>query len=458
MNRDLFTRTLELVKKKEQKDLAPEEEGELRGLFAHPDNPKAAKLVKIEHLASLGLKKMSAEECGQLRVIRAEMYHRKSREGLSCKSPQKRSKPKSGVEVNELYILHMKAKIASLSEKSWRGEPKKEIIDQMIETVSNDITVYANNVSHLMPKNEPLPLELYFLSKIRIRNLPYFEDIKPEGALRVMESVYCLRDRIRTKNFLLGIREEIQKLELAGKKEINLCDAGCGAIPIMAIYAALCSKKVRCTALELNSHSAKIAKQIIEALNLQGCIQVIQADATKFQPEREIDLLISETMNSGLSVEPMVQIMFHLSKYIKAKGVMLPSKVTVQAALVPIEDWFNPKGYVRIHDHLYRHVTPEWKHKIDYRPGDRFDEVQFTIPTEGLSPGSYCILITSEVDIGSQRLQPHESLITMPHVFHDSKDKRSNPQIFEIKGGEPYNAIRIQYRPGDMLGGAASVI
>lgn len=458
MNRDRFTRILELIKKKEREDLIPEEEGELRGLFAHLDDSEAAELVKIEHLALLGLREMSAEERERLRVIRAEMYHRKSREGLSCKSPQRGPKSKSGAEVNELYILHMKAKIASLSEKSWRGKPRKEVIDRMIETISDDITVYIKDVSPLMPKVEPTPLELYFLSKIRIRNLPYFEDIKPEGAFRVIRSVYCLRDRIRTKKFLFGIREEIQKLELAGKEEINICDAGCGAIPIMAIYAALCSKKVRCTALELNSHSAEIAKQIVEAFNLQDRIQVIQADATKFQPERKIDLLISETMNSGLSVEPMVQIMSHLSNYVKAKGVILPSRVTVQAALVPFEDWFSPKGYVIIYDHPYHYVIPEWKHIIDYRPGDRFDEVQFTIPIEGLSPGSYCILITSEVDIGSQHLQPHQSLITVPYVFRDSRDSGSNPQIFEIKGNEPYKAIHIQYRPGDILGGAASVI
>lgn len=211
MDRERFSkpRILELIKKKKRENLTPKEEGELRGLFAHLDNPEAAELVKIEHLASLRLREMSVEERERLRLIRAEMYHRKLTE-LSYKSPQKRPEPKLWAEINELYILHTKAKIASLSEKSWRGEPKKEVIDRIIETISDDITVYTKNVSHLMPKGEPSPLELYFLSKIRIKNLPYFKDIKPERAFRVMASICCLRDGIRTKNFYLALERKFK--------------------------------------------------------------------------------------------------------------------------------------------------------------------------------------------------------------------------------------------------------
>ena len=52
-------RVVELSQKKAQGALAPEEEGEMRGLFAHPDNPEAARLLQKEYLASQGSGEMS---------------------------------------------------------------------------------------------------------------------------------------------------------------------------------------------------------------------------------------------------------------------------------------------------------------------------------------------------------------------------------------------------------------
>ena len=206
---------------------------------------------------------------------------------------------------NELHFLHTKAKIASLKEH-WQGDPKT-IIDQLIDDMPDDVTIFTMNTLDRMPKEEPKPLQLYLLSHARA--LPEFADSKPDGALSVMESMCCLRDEIRTKKFLLGVREAIADLDASGTDVIRMCDAGTGAIPILAIYAALCSDKVRCDALELNPNAARIAQEVVREFGLQDRIQVRQTDATKFQPEEPLDFLISETMHSGLTAEPIVQIL-----------------------------------------------------------------------------------------------------------------------------------------------------
>lgn len=447
-------RTLELVGKQKAGGLAPEEEGELRGLFAHPDNPQAQGLVKNEYLTSLGLSEMSDEDRERLRQIRAEAFRRQAQEENRKYPSEERTSPadKARAWTNELHMLHTKAKLAGLSEPLWSGSAKS-VIDTMIEETPDDISVYTKDTLASMPKDEPAPLELYFLS--RIRELPKFEDIKPEGALGVVESMRCLRDRIRTKKFVLGVKEAIERIDQENVEEINMVDAGCGAIPIMAIYAALSSDKVRCTAIELNSNSAELARQLVASFNLQDRIQVVQGDATRFQPERQVDFLISETMHSGLSVEPMVQIMSNLSRYVKPEGVILPSHVSIQTALIPLRDWTSPEGFVRIYGNLHHYVKPEWAQAVDYKPGDRLEDIQLSIPTEVRLPGSYLAMVTSEVDIGSQKLTPYQSLITMPQILRDNK---SDPMIFDVKSEDLHRGIAVRYKPGEMLDGKAQLV
>lgn len=442
-------RTLELLGKQKAGGLAPEEEGELRGLFAHPDDPVAQGLVKTEHLADLRLSEMNPEDRERLKQIRAEAYRRTQGENQRVRSESlQEGESRAGAWTDQLYALLTRAKIASLSEASWNGSPKL-VIDAMIGEIPDHISIYTKDTLASMPKDEPTPLELYFLS--RLQGSPRFEDTKMEGALPVMESILCLRDKIRTKKFMNGVNEAIQKLDKEDMKEITMVDAGCGTIPIMAIYAALSSEKVRCTAIELNPNSAEIARQLVASFNLQDRIQVVQGDATQFQPKEQIDLLVSETMHSGLTQEPMVEILSHLTQFVKPEGVSLPSRVTVQTALVPVDEWADPVGFVKIHGNLHHYVTPEWKPAIDYRPGDRLEEIQLAIPTQGRPSGSYLAMITSGVYIGSEELRPYESLITIPQVL---RSDNSDPQIFNVKDRDT-RIISVRYKPGEMLNGKA---
>ena len=350
---------------------------------------------------------------------------------------------------NELHILHKRAKIANLNEH-WQGDPKTTI-DQMIGDMPDDVTIFTMNTLGRMPKVGPKPVELYLLS--HASSLPEFAD-KQNGGLSVRESIRCIRDEIRTKKFLLGIREAIAKLDSFGTDLIRMCDAGTGAIPVLAIYAALCSDKIRCDALELNSNAARIAREIVRECGLQDRIQVIQTDATKFQPDEPLDFLISETMHSGLTAEPIVQIISNLQPYVRDGGVTLPNRVNVYASLVAVADYTSHNvGLVRIYGDIYHVTGQKWQEVASYKPGDNLDEIAFTLSTEDKPKGDYMVGITSTVDVGSHHIARYQSLITMPQYLRDIK---SALQIFTV-GHDLWEAIDVQYKPGDMLNDVSHV-
>jgi predicted RNA methylase len=432
-------RQLKLQQQQQGGLLPPDEEGELRGLFAYPNDPEAQSLVKLEYLASKGLAEMLADQKERLRVIRAEAW--KTRPQIERNHATTETNEGLAGRV-ELDMIHTQAKIAFLSGK-FEGEPKNTL-DRLLAETPDDITVYTKDTIGSMPKDEPSDFELFFLS--RISKLPEFLDAKrQDGSLTVMESIRCLRDRIRTKKFLAGVAEAIQSLG-ENLDEIHVCDAGCGAIPVQAIYAALSSPKVRCTCIELNPNSAEMAKRIVAAFELQDRIKIVQTDATKFQADSEIDLLISETMHSGLTAEPLVQIMSNLAPQVKPEGIKLPNKVIVKAGLIKVKDYVSPKGYVRIYRNLHPYVEPAWQTVVEYKPGDKLEEIKFDLPTEGLEPGIYFVMLTSEVDIGSQHLSPYQALITIPQVL---REQNMDPKFFEVKTG--IQKIHAEYKPGTNL-------
>jgi len=418
------------------------EEGELRGLYAHPDNLEAQKLVIIECLNSQGQAEFSAEQKERLRGIRAENWKRKSNININL-NPERPDDPDIARRV-ELDLVHIKAKIARISE-GWLRDPKT-ILDSFISEVP-ELTIYTMETISLMPKDEPSKFELYFLSQIL--ELPEFLDHKKDdGSLRVMEGIRCLRDKIRTKRFLLGIADAVQTLS-KDREEIYMCDAGCGAIPILSVYAALTSPKVKATCIEINPNSAKMARRIIRALNLENRINVIEDNAIKYSPDRTFDLLVSETMHSGLTAEPIVQIMHNLSSHVKPNGITLPSRIVVKAAQISLEDYAAPKGFVKIYGSLHHYVEPEWTDIAQYQPGDNLERISFTLPIPADIASSkktigHFVLLASEVNIGNHHLGVYDSLITMPQVL---KEPNSDPKLF-LSGK---TLVNVEYKPGDNL-------
>lgn len=428
----------------------------MRGLFVYPDNPRGAELLRKEYLYSQGLGEFGDDEREQLRLIRVGEYAR-------TKQTETRNEPdwahwtvpskedQARARSDDLRLLFAQAQIANF-EGEWTNRDPKAVIDEMVGAIPDDVTVYTFDALHLMPKSEPSQLELYFMSKLSgIGEL--IQDHVPEGGLSVMESVLCIRDQIRTKRFLQGISEAVGRLEASSEGTIEVCDAGTGAIPILSIYAALCSDRVQCTALELNPNSAAIARQVVGALGLQDRITIVEADATKFVPEKPVDLLVSETMHSGLTQEPIVQILYNLQPHVKDGGLTLPSNIKVKAALVGVEDWLKSGKFVRIYSDRHTVFDADWQEIVGYEPGDPLEQIDFGMPTEGVASGNYLLFVTTDVQVGSGKLDTYQSLITMPQC---SRDINGDEKIFTI-GPDKQTEIVTSYKPGQKLNDVSKV-
>jgi hypothetical protein len=349
-----------------------------------------------------------------------------------------------------IYPVHFLARMLTLSNPALQFGSPKGVIEGFIRSTPDEITIHTWDTLSATPNNGISVLEAYFLGLLE--DLPVSDNRCPQGALTAKSSMDCLRDSIRTKKFLAGVGEAVGLLEGDKDGPIRVCDAGCGAIPIQAIYAALCSERVECIALELNPYSAEIARRIVDRLGLAGRIEVIQADAIEYEPGHAFDLIVSETMHSGLTEEPFVQIMSNLSRHAATGGIMLPSRIRVLAALGSMEAYTLTEEYVRICDCDSRRMLLGWKVAAEYAPGEDLEVIEARLSTRGLAPGYYFPVVSSEVEIGAQKLELYQSGITLPRIAGGCDGEH---ELFRI-GNAPFDIV-IRYAPGERLDGKVTV-
>lgn len=148
-------------------------------------------------------------------------------------------------------------------------------------------------------------------------------------------AVHCFQDYIRTHRFMLALYRAVQeKLEQFPKRKIKILYAGCGPycpliLPLLYLFN---STNIEIDVIEINPYSLKSAKQIISFIGKNQYIKkILCIDATQYKPEKEdcFDIIISETMDKALEIEPQVSIFLNLFSYLKKEGILIPEKVTV---------------------------------------------------------------------------------------------------------------------------------
>jgi hypothetical protein len=270
-----------------------------------------------------------------------------------------------------------------------------------------------------------------------------------------------LRDRIRTKSFVNAISSAINTLDQQDS-EFEVIDAGCGAFPVMGLYAALLSERARVTCLESNPVAVYLANIIIDRLKLQDRISIEQCDATSYQHKGgPAKLLISETMDSGLRAEPMVAIMRNLKPQVAHDAIVLPSKVVVRASLVKESNWSNPQHYRVIGSGEVIPLLPRFGTvEQEYIAGQDLNQINLTISTQDLEPGQYQVVVSSEVWLGDDIvIGEDQSLITRANLATLNADQilDSYEARRPIEISSSTQAVHISYPPGGSLEGAVRV-
>lgn len=257
-------------------------------------------------------------------------------------------------------------------------------------------------------------------------------------------------DEVRAKKFLLSLKAAIEKLEKEKPEGIiHVLDAGCGPLPIFGMYAPLCSSRVKSVCLEINPTSANLALKAVRKLGLSDCVEVINADASTYKVKNKPDLLISETLYSGLASEPFVQIMDNLYPQINKGGIVIPQEIKIFGGVTTFEEHVKSRKSKLIGLSSNPVVDCNWQFVKNYKPGDRLDVIDFhlNIPKQIRSEEVLGFVSSEVVCFGDLVLNRDESLITASGPL-----SMVNQEFGSLRSNR--NSIHVRYVPGSPLNGA----
>jgi hypothetical protein len=294
---------------------------------------------------------------------------------------------------------------------------------------------------------------------------PFFNESSEEhadGTLDAASSRSCILDYVRTKKFAEAIQAHIKEIAtLKSEGEIVVVDAGCGALPILSVIAAISSPRVNVIAIEKTENSVRSAELTIKKMGLENQIQVVSEDASTITLKKAADLIVSETLYSAFYEEPFVRIMGNLSPQMSEVGRTIPEKISVEVAVgasnlnsdQPIQVVSIPGMTI-----LTRIPALQYSNVYTWKPGDHPDKLRlpFELDLDKVRAGQHDhvfarsnMLLKSGPGDEEIRLNPDESLITEAVWMFSVKnsilsDLEINPEWSQFKSWRS----NIIYAPG----------
>ena len=239
-------------------------------------------------------------------------------------------------------------------------------------------------------------------ARCRVRRLTEESTQLPTGvALAPHLAAQCLLDEKRTAAFQRGVAAAIDAVRARFPGEtIELLYAGTGPFAPL-VLPLLPLPDVHCTILDVDARSLAMLR------TLQPPASIVHADATEYVHDAPLHIVVSETMQRSLAVEPFVAILEHLRAQLAPGRVFIPERVTVDAVLVDPE-----------------RVQAQWRGEgsADARFVARvidttraLDPVLVTMP-ETSTP--QWLALQTEIDVfAGEHLGPYDSGLTVPEIL-----------------------------------------
>lgn len=179
-----------------------------------------------------------------------------------------------------------------------------------------------------------------------------FTHVSGGVALSPQHAMDCLEDGVRTSRFLKGIYQALKKSKQSHNTDpVVIVYAGCGPlatllVPLLVHFEA---NQFKITLVDIHEESILSVKKIIEHIGLTDFdIQFEICDATKYVPHSKIDVLITETMDKGLTSEPQVSISEHLCQYLSPQGILLPKRISLYSGTGVFSELPNHKTHLHV--------------------------------------------------------------------------------------------------------------
>lgn len=253
-------------------------------------------------------------------------------------------------------------------------------------------------------------------------------------AVSAWTAAFCIDDFLRTRNFILGIKEAIeQKLRASPDRPVIILYAGTGpfATLFMPLTMFFSPQQMQWWLLEINPTSIAYLQQTIQQFNVKSyIIDVLETDATNFviPPNCQPAIVVSETLKPGLLKEQQVSIVANLMAQCAYNTILIPKLITVDACLAngsitnAANDIILLQTLIQLDANLARaiHLNPTELSVLN-------EGIQLMIP-ELAAEKNYRLFLRTQIKIfGEHVLGFNESGLTIPHFIKFSLDDKKYP-------------------------------
>jgi len=242
-------------------------------------------------------------------------------------------------------------------------------------------------------------------------------------ALSPRSAASCLIDMMRTRKFILGIRDAIEERSKTDPgKPVRVLYAGTGPFaslltPLITVFKP---DQLQMVLMEINPVSIGYLKKIIQQFGMEDyIIDLLQADAVTWTIPGDLqpDIIVSETMNNALQKEPQVSIVANLLSQCRESTILIPELVRVDVCLMGNiidhpENILLLKTLLELDAETARCVKDDPENVQALSPG-----IIVTLP--GLPDLKYkqLVLCTFIRVFGQHSLGINESGLTVPHIL-----------------------------------------
>ncbi len=157
-------------------------------------------------------------------------------------------------------------------------------------------------------------------------------------ALSSQHAIDCLQDVLRTTRFIKGVYRgilDMQKQFPGSRLEIVYAGSGPAAPLILPLLYLFNSEEISVTILDVNETSLASVRAIITYMGVEDYFgNILLQDAVSYiHPEGiPLHMVVSETMDKGLTVEPQVRITQNLASQLDPEGIFIPEAIKIVQA------------------------------------------------------------------------------------------------------------------------------
>lgn len=256
-------------------------------------------------------------------------------------------------------------------------------------------------------------------------------------AVSPTSAAVCIRDFMRTRIFMRGLKEAIStRLQAQPGKAVTVLYAGTGPFATLLLPLVSCfdATQLKMLLLDINPASIAYLQMIIRYFKLEPYVlQVVQTDAIIYQVPADVqpDIIVSETMMPALKTEPQVSIVVNLVAQCP-QALLIPQQIEITAALLSskLEQTNRLIPLQKILD-----LTRETALVMAQQQGPEllFPEQRLPVKKPPAPYWSRLVLLTDIVVFNKEKLEFNDCSLTIPEKVYNLHAIKNWPCVFDIQ-------------------------